>query len=49
LTGGLVFLAFWIGATLVFIEPGERLGFVSLDALIAFLRQQADDETSVVE
>jgi hypothetical protein len=28
---------------------GERIGFASLDALFAFLRQQTDDEASAVE
>jgi hypothetical protein len=34
LTGALIFLALWIGATLVFIAPGERLGFVLFSLLI---------------
>ncbi len=34
LAGALVFLALWIGSTLVFIKPGERLGFVIFSLLI---------------
>ena len=30
-------------------HTGERIGFASLDALFAFLRQQTDDEASAVE
>jgi hypothetical protein len=32
-----------------FPTAGERIGFASLDALFAFLRQQTDDEASVIE
>jgi hypothetical protein len=30
-------------------HTGERIGFASLDALFAFLREQTDDEASAAE